>query len=113
MSVNRLLCCCDNRFEAKNLGNSNLSFKAKIPLPPCESQSSEFGATSLKIMMSVLMLRIFTNVMQGLKTSLVFPLTACCSASFTAFKQCFLKEMAGFLRKVTGHIRLFFSPTHS
>lgn len=58
--------------------------------------------------MSALMLRIFTNVMQGLKTSLVFPLTACCSASFTAFKQCFLKEKAGFLRKVTGHIRLFF-----
>lgn len=83
------------------------NFKAKTPLYPYEDQSFEFSATFLKIMISTLMLRISTNVMQGLKISLVFPLTACCSASFTAFKQCFFKEMAVFLRKSDNAYKTF------
>lgn len=81
--------------------------KTKIPPSPWEDQSFEFRAVFLKIMISTLMLRISTNAMQGLKISLVFPLTACCSASFTAFKQCFLKRWQFFKGKVTVHVRHF------
>ena len=80
-------CCCNYQFEAKNLGNAK-SFKAKIPLSLYKNQSFDFSATFLKIIMSALMLRIPTNVTQGLEMPLVFPLTACCFVSYPAFKQC-------------------------